>query len=177
MFWELTVLGGKASNSKCVNTFFLNQLRLFFNACACSTLVCVCKRERMCLPERGIKTIYKQRKLPIATLKKALSMTNKSLEIHEIWLPVLTACHTRRPKDWSCAVGQRWVILYWNAKWLLTEQSWCCFKMHENCMEQRKQRVAGNGFCICMWASKPVVSVVTHKTGPGHWNTGPDQGH
>lgn len=60
--------------------------------------------------------------------EKALSMTNKSIEIHEIWLAVLTGRHTRRPKDWSCAVGQRWVILYWNAKRLLAEQSGCCFK-------------------------------------------------
>ena len=100
-------------------------------------------------------------------------MTNKNREIHEIWLADLTGCRTRRPKNWSCAVGQRWVILYWNAKWLLAEQSWCCFKMHENCMEQRKQRVLGNGFPICMWASKPVVSVVTHNTSPGHRKTGP----
>lgn len=55
--------------------------------------LCVCKRKCMRLPERGIKTIYKQRKLPISTLKKALSMTNKSIEIHEIWLAVLTAYH------------------------------------------------------------------------------------
>lgn len=100
-------------------------------------------------------------------------MTNKNREIHEIWLADLTGCRTRRPKNWSCAVGQRWVILYWNAKWLLAEQSRCCFKMHENCMEQRKQRVLGNGFPICMWASKPVVSVVTHNTSPGHRKTGP----
>lgn len=109
--------------------------------------------------------------------KKALSMTNKSIEIHEISLAVLTACHTRKLKEWSCAVGQRWVILYWNVKCLLAVQIWCCFKMHENCMEQRKQRVVGNGFRICMQALKYVISVVTHNTGPGHCKTGPDQGH
>lgn len=92
----------------------------------------------MCLPERRIKTICKHRKLPISTLEKALSMTKKSREIHKIWLVVLTAYHRRRPLNWSCAVSQRWVMLYWNAKWLLREQSWCCFKMHEKCMEQRK---------------------------------------
>lgn len=130
----------------------------------------------MHLPQKGIEAIYKQRKLPIAALqKKAPSMTNKSIEIHEIWLAVLTAYHTRKPKDWSCAVGQRWVILYWNVKCQLTVQSWCCFKMHENCMEQKKQRVVGNAFRICMQASKYAASVVTHK-GPGPCKTGPDQG-
>lgn len=34
-------------------------------------------------------------------------MTNKSIEIHETWLAVLTARHTRRLEDWSCAAGQR----------------------------------------------------------------------
>lgn len=125
-------------------------------------------------PQKGIKAIYKQRKLPIAALQKK-HCPWQTKEIHEIWLAVLTVYHTWKPKDWSCAVGQRWAILYWNVKCQLTVQSWCCFKMHENCMEQKKQRVVGRGFRICMQASKYVVSVVTH-TGPGPCKTGPDQG-
>lgn len=118
----------------------------------------------MHFPQKGIKAIYKQRKLPIAALQKK-HCPWQTKEIHEIWLAVLTVYHTRKPKDWSCAVGQRWVILYWNVKCQLTVQSWCCFKMHENCMEQKKQRVVGKGFRICMQDSKYVVSVHTHRPG------------
>lgn len=58
--------------------------------CFVGESACACCREEP-------KQFTKHRKLPIATLKKSLSMTNKSVESLEIWLAVLTACHKRRP--------------------------------------------------------------------------------
>lgn len=92
---------------------------------------------------------------------KARPMTNKSIEIHEMWPSVLTLCHKRRLRDWCCSLGQRWTILYWNAKWLLTEWSLRCFKMHETHMEQKRQ---GRSLFVFLHASLKACHRRCHTT-------------
>lgn len=65
--------------------------------------------------EENQSNLQAKAKLPTASLEEEKkkkkyappSMTNKSIEIHETWLAVLTARHTRRLEDWPCAAGQR----------------------------------------------------------------------
>lgn len=101
------------------DSFFFSPLTNHFNACVCANLRVY-----------RLIQIYEQWKLPIAILtKEALSMTNKSTGIHEIWL---TARHTWRPKDWPCAVSQRrgwYFIEMWNVF------SWCRASVVSRCMK------------------------------------------
>lgn len=55
-------------------------------------------------------------------------------------------------------------------------QSWWCFNMHEDGVEQGEQWAVENGFLICMQAPKYIVSVVTYDRGPGRCRAGPGPG-
>lgn len=70
--------------------------------------------------------------------------TKKSMEIHGIW-PVGfdRVSHKEAKRLVLCSGPKTGDTLLKCKRTERAERSWCCFKMHENCMEQRKRRVVG----------------------------------
>lgn len=99
-----------------------------------------------------------EEKVAIFTLKNASSIINKKAETPETLLAVSTACHQKgRPVHWA-----KYGRYFLKCKRRVAAKGWCCFKMHENCMNWVKLWVwRGVGSLICIWASKPVASAVT----------------
>lgn len=95
--------------------------------------------------KENFKTICRHRKLPVATLKEQCPWQIKMQKflIYGCWFWQRVTRGGRKigPVHWA-KVG--WCFIEMQ-KWLLAEQSWCCFKMHQNCMQQRNQQIGGYG--------------------------------